>query len=381
MANTLTGLIPTLYQALDMVARELVGFVPAVTRNSSAEQAAVNQTITFPVVPAATAADITPGVTAPDTGDQTIATATLAITKSRGVPIRWNGEEQKGVAHSGQLGNIMRDQFAQAMRTLVNEIEADLAALYVASSRAHGTAGTAPFGTAADFSDFAGVHQILDDNGCPQSGRQLVLGSAAIANLRGKQSVLFKANEAGTDALLREGIIGRVEGLDIHNSAQVKAHTRGTGASHLVNDATPPTVGDVAITLDTGTGTIVAGDVISLAGDANKYVVGTALAANVVTLNKPGLRVAADDDDALTYIAAYRANMAFHRSALQLVTRVPAMPEGGDSADDVMTITDPVSGLSFQVAVYRQRRQVHYEVSIAWGVKATKSEFIATLLG
>lgn len=379
MANTLTGLIPVLYQALDMIAREMVGFIPAVTRNSSAETAAVGQTITFPIVPASTASDVTPSTYAADDGDAVIGNASLTISKSRYVPVRWTGEEQRGVQLSGQYQNILRDQFAQAMRTLVNEVEGDLGALYTSASRASGTAGTSPFGTAGDFSDFAAQLQILDDNGCPATGRHLVLGSAAIANLRGKQSVLFKVNEAGTQDLLRDGIIGRVEGFDIHNSAQVKKTTAGSGTGYLVNGAAA--AGLTALPVNTGTGTIVAGDVVTIAGDANQYVVGGALAGGVVTLNKPGLIPAHSNGDAVTLSAAYRANMAFHRSAIQLVTRVPAMPEGGDSADDVITITDPISGLSFQVAVYRQYRRVKYEIALAWGVKAVKSEFISILKG
>jgi hypothetical protein len=117
----------------------------------------------------------------------------------------------------------------------------------------------------------------------------MVLGSAAIANLRGKQSVLFKVNEAGTEQLLREGTLGRLEGFNIHNSAGVKTHTASAAADYLVNGAKDE--GDRIIAIDTGTGAFVAGDVVSFAGDDNKYVVAAA-AASTITLAQPGLRSA-----------------------------------------------------------------------------------------
>jgi hypothetical protein len=383
VSNTITGLVPTLYEALDIVARELTGFVAAVTRNSSAERAALNQTITYPIVPAATTADITPGTTAPDDGDQTIGTDSLTISRSKYSPVRWSGEEQLALGSNGVYNVVLRDQFAQSMRALVNLVEADLAGLFTAASRAVGTAGTTPFGTAADFSDFAAVQQVLDDNGAPVADRHLVLGSAAISNIRGKQSVLFKANEAGTEDLLRLGIIGMVEGLAIHNSAQVVSHTAGTGASHLVNNASNYAAGSTTIALDTGTGTILAGDVISdaVTDASHKYVVKTALTAGSLVLNNPGLMAQWSDNNAITYAGNYKANMAFHRAAIHLVTRAPAMPAGGDSASDVMEITDPVTGLAFQIAMYKQYRRVKFEVGLAWGFKASKSEFIVNLMG
>src|SRR3970040_720156 len=142
MANTLTGLIPTIYSALDIVLRELTGFVPAVMIAGSGERAANDQTIGWPVTPAAGAGNITPATTGPTPTDQTVSPGTMTINKSRSVVFGWNGEEQKSLG--GLYNQILVDQFAQSMRTLVNEVEADLAALYVNASRAYGTAGTKP---------------------------------------------------------------------------------------------------------------------------------------------------------------------------------------------------------------------------------------------
>lgn len=388
MANTLTGLIPTIYEALDVVSREQIGMIPAVSRNSSAERAALNQTIDVPIAPATTLADNTPSVTAPNTGDQTVGTVAMTISKSKHAPIRWNGEEQRGLLNAGSYQGILVGQFAQAFRALTNQIDIDLwTTAYQNASRAYGTAGTAPFGTAGDLSDIAQVRKILDDNGAPQGDLQLALGSGAIANLRGKQNVLFKVNEAGTDALLREGILGRLEGMDLRNSNAVQAVTKGTGASYTTSTAGFP-VGSTQIALITGTGTINPGDVVTFAGDSNKYVVTSGISApGTITIAAPGLLVAVPASaTAVTVGNTATPNVAFSRSAIQLVTRAPAMPVGPDGramdmADDVMTVTDPKTGIVFDVAVYRQFMQLVYHVRLAWGCQNIKPAHSAILLG
>lgn len=382
-ANTLTGLIPDIYEALDVISRELVGFIPAVFRNSSAERAALNQNITIPMAPEASSANNTPGVTAPDSGDQVMDNVQMTISKSKHVPVRWSGEEAKGLQNAGTFTTIQADRFYQAFRTLVNEIETDLYLEgYRNSSRAYGTAGTTPFATAADNSDFAGTLRILEENGCPTNDLQLVLGHAAIANLRGKQSNLFKVNEAGSADMLRNGMTDRIMKFALRASNAIGIHTKGTGSGYLVNNASGIAVGGRTIAVDTGSGTILAGDIITAAADsANKYVVNTALATGSLAIGRPGARVALPDNNALTVGNNYTPNLAFARNAIGLVTRAPAMPPGGDMADDAMMVTDPVSGLTFEIAVYRQFLQVVYHVRIAWGQRAIKPPHIATLIG
>ncbi|WP_294833356.1 P22 phage major capsid protein family protein [uncultured Gilliamella sp.] len=378
MSNTLTGLIPTLYTALDTVSREQVGFIPAVARNAKADQAAKGQTVSAPVTSAASLVDIVPAATAPNDGDQTIGTVDVVITKSKMAPIKWNGEEQLAVGPTGQYNTILADQFAQGLRALCNEIEADLGGLFYGASRATGTAGVTPFGVKEDLTDFANARKILEENGAPTSSLQMVLGSDAVANVRGKQSVLFKVNEAGSESLLREGVIGRVEGFNLHTSAGVKRVASSGATGYLVNGEKKE--GDRIISIDTGTGVFKAGDIVTFTGDANKYVVATAT-ATTITIAEPGLRQDLADNTAITVGGNYVANMAFDRNALLLACRTPAMPEGGDTADDVMNITDPVSGITFQVALYRQYRQVRYEIGLAWGVKEVAPRHAAIILG
>lgn len=386
MANTLTNLIPDLYAALDVVSREMVGFIPSVSLDAGFERAAVNQTVRSFVAPASTASDITPGVTPPDDGDQTIGNVSMTITKARRVPIRWNGEQTLGVNSGPGMQAIKIAQMAQAMRTLTNEIEADLAGLHIASSRAYGTATTAPF--ASDLSDPAQVRKILTDNGAPLTDMQMVINSTAGAKMR-TLATLNKQNEMGTATLREQGILLDIHGFAIRESAQVKRPAAGAMASATTTNAAL-TVGQTVLPLATaGTGVVAAGDVITLANDTNKYVVASVsfaganpAAGDSVTIAAPGLQVAqAAATRAITVVAVSSRNMAFARSAIALATRMPALPEGGDLAIDRTTITDPRSGISFEVAMYAQYRQMQYEICAAWGVKAIKAEHMAILLG
>ena len=376
--NTITAIVPDIYEALDVVSRELTGLIPAVTMNTAASRAGINQNIVVDVEPAGNVGDITPAMAIPDPTGQTSGSTTVQITKSRAAEFGFIGDDQMKLETGPGYMSVRANKIAQAIRALVNEVETDLAALYTTFSRAAGTAGTTPFGTANDYTGASLARKILKDNGGDYDP-QLVFDTTAGANMIGKQSAV---NAAGTDSILRQGVLLDVAGMPLRESAQINTATAGTGASYTT-DTAGYAIGDTAITLITGSGTVLAGDVVTFAGDTNQYVVTTGVAApGVITLAAPGLRQAiAASAVALSVVATSARNMCFARSALVLAARMPARPEEGDQASDVMTIVDPRSGLPLEFSIYPGYRKVRYEVGLAWGVKNIKPEHTALLLG
>lgn len=379
MSNTLTNLIPDAYVALDVVSRELTGFVGTVARDPGADRAAIGQTIRSHVTPAnAAGGDVTPAMALPSASDQVIANKAFTISKSRYFPFSWTGEEQKAVNTGPGYLTVKQDQIAQAIRAAMNEMESDVAdAAYKGASRAYGTAGTTPF--ASTLADPAQTRKILDDNGAPPSDRHLCINTTAGAALR-TLAQLTKANEAGSTDPVRRGTLLDLHGFMIEESGQVKNHVKGTGASYVFNGS--HAVGATTIAADTGSGTILAGDVVTFEDDtANKYVVTSALSGGSFTIGAPGLRQAQTDGKTITVGNNYAANVAHTRNAILLGTRLPALPAEGDLAIDRETITDPVTGISLELAVYPGYRMLVYQVLVAWGVTVLKPEHIALLLG
>ncbi|MBK7366082.1 MAG: P22 coat - protein 5 family protein [Nitrosomonas sp.] len=381
MPNTLNNLAADIYTAADVVGRELVGVVSSATINTAAGQAvAKGDTVRshFTRTPTVNSS-YAPSMTVPEGTNQTVDNKTLAVNQFASVQIPWEGEEIKHVGNGSGFETIYGDQIAQAMRSIANTIESYVAGIVKAgSSRAFGTAGTTPFGS--NFNEVAELHQILVDNGCPMDGQvSMVINTLAGTKLR-NLAQLQKVSEAGGDQLLRQGELLNLQGISLKESAGIGIHTKGTGTGYLVNSAAI-TAGTTTIPTDTGTGTLIAGDVVTFAADTvNKYVVGTTLSGGNFALGAPGTRVAIADNNAITIGNNYTANVAFHRSAVEVVVRAPALP-ANEAAQDVMTVTDPWSGLTFQIASYGGYMKSMIEVRCLYDAVVWKPNHVATLLG
>tara|TARA_R110000796_G_scaffold64465_2_gene149419 strand:+ start:17474 stop:18613 length:1140 start_codon:yes stop_codon:yes gene_type:complete len=379
MANVLTDLAGDIYKAVDVVGRELTGTIAGSTINSNgSERVAVGDTVRSSFTRPAQEVDVAPSMTIPEGTDQTVDNKTATITKSKAVQIPWTGEDIRSVNNGMGYETIYGDQLAQAMRRLANLVEIDANyELARNASRAVGTAGTTPFGANQNVINEA--RQILVDNGAPNDGRMsLVMNTTAGTAFR-NLSNLYKVNEAGSDSLLRQGILQDISGILMRETGQPYQHVAGTGSGYLVNGALA--IDATSIVSDTGSGTILAGDVVTFAGDARKYVVGTALSGGTFILNETGLRTGIANNASISLGAGYSSNVLFHQAAHEIIMRPPAVPNGSDAAIDSMTVQDPFSGLVFDVRVYVGYRKTMVEVALAWGVKAWMPKYIAQVLG
>lgn len=381
MPTGLTNLVPDTYAALNFVSRELVGIIPSATVIPGIERLALGQSLRSPVAPINTAGkDITPAMSLPPASEQNIDNIPFVLSKARAFPFSWSAEDQMSAdAGPGSL-TIQQQQIAQALRAAIKEVSADgYAAARRGASRAFGTAGTTPFATNLGAS--AQLKKILDDNGAPPSERALVMDTTAGANLRTLLNNPLNANQSlQAGELARQGILLDVNGFAHREDAAISAVTVGTGSGYLINNAGGYAKGATSLTLDTGSGTILAGDVLTIGNF--KYVVKTALATNVVVIQAPGLQEAVADNAAVAVNASFTANLGFSRNALALGTRLPALPSGGrDIAIMRETIIDPVSKIAFELAVYPGYRMLTYEIGLAWGWAVEQPEHMALLLG
>ncbi len=379
MANTFTNLMPHAYAALHRVSRENAGYVRAINADAQISAAALNEEIRVPVVQAATVRNITRGMNFPADADSAVTTTAVKLTKSRKAAFQYSGEEQ--LRRGAGLPPIVQQNFQEAFRVLVSEIESDIGAEFVkaGAGRAIGTAGTTPF--ASNHDPLIDALQILTEQGAPLSMLRCVPTPAAFANLL-KLGNLIKVNEAGTSETLRDAAPYRLANFDLFPTATTIRHDQAAGVTgYTINGAEAK--GQTTLTVDSGGSNLAAGDVISASGHSASYVVqdGITGAAGDIKIAKPGLVAALANNTALTFGGDYAATALFHPSAMAFGMRLPACPEGGDIATDRRLMQDPSSDMVFEVRTIPGNRINQITVAAVWGVKAIQPERGVLLMG
>jgi len=379
--NNLTGLIPILYEALQVISRELVGIIPAASRSMTAENAALGQPVRIPKTPETGNRDITPG-TPPVGAGTDFGYVDLVLTKDRiAEPIVWTGDQQISVG--GQLNQMMVNQYTQALRSLVNEVEQDICLEAVLGAlkagNVFGTAGTTPF--LNDITELAAIRKIQDDLGTPKANRQLIINTATGMNLR-NQKLLLSVAHSGENDMLRRGVLNNLYDYAIRETAGFQQMNPGTQQSlELSADAAK---GSNSIAVTALTGTLNIGAIIMIAGKYHTVTAPAIAGATIVNIS-PALSEDVDSGTTAMVLSSYLPNVAFSRDFIYAATRNPALPQRANNAGgqllDIYQLTDPVSGLSFQVTLWENYRQIRIEIGLTWGSKAVNDRNGVLLLG
>jgi len=379
MANVFTALQPVLFSAARVVGRELTGFSAAVDRNFNDKNVAKGGTVKVPVVPALTSSTTTTSNVFPTGNDRTLTSRDLTLNNAEEVSWHTTAEEERSLGNGGNADDIFVQTVEQGIRTLVNRIEEDLGVTAdLACTQGQGTAGTDPF--ASNLNATADFKKILDDLGAPQVDRSMVIGTTSGASIRKQITAgMLQGSDAQVGGV-RSGEILNLNGFSIKESAGVANHVSGTGAGYLVNGT--PALGDTSIPVDTGSGTILAGDMVSFDSATGLYGVKTDFVATNMILQDPGLikqLTLPIDDDTITITGNHVANIAMQRSALVSVVRPALQPIGGGI--EQMTITDSQTGWSFLLLRVVQDGQVSYFMRVVYDAFAPNPEFLAKIIG
>jgi hypothetical protein len=378
MPDSLASLFPTLYAGIAEFPRRQFGMIRAVQVDGQLSRAAKGQSVVWDVPQVSGAVDIEPAATLPAPSADVAKSLTYTMAYRKGVRIAVTGEASEAIGDAA-MAIRRQNQYLQAFDNLAAGIESYLAGVAILNaSRAFGTADTVPFtASSTNLEYFAKLWGILAKNDRSNGELSLVLNTATAEAMRAYMGMLYKANEAGDDEMMKNGYRTRVQGFNVFESNQITQHTKGTGASYVLNGA--HAAGATEITVKTGTGTILAGDVISIADEpsGSKYVVVEGItAAGTLKIGAPGLLGAAADGKAVS-IHQYTPNLAFNQSALGLGCRLPEIPKEGDAAIDATSIRDPYTGLVFEVRRYAEYRQIVDEISIMYGAIVLDPEAIA----
>lgn len=337
---------------------DIVGARRGATVNVAVPASITTRAITADVVP--------PAVTA-------VTPTSVAVTLDQ-----WNeapfAMSDKAIAQVQE--GIIPMQANEAVKSLANTIDQFLWGFYNRFYSYTGTAGTTPFST--DFSDYLTARKLANTELMPPSDRRMLIDEAAEANvlgLRGAQDASFRGSTEG----IRRGEMGELLGADWAMTQNVPSHTVTGAATVTVNDAGVE-VGDTTLTWDGGGTAPAIGDVFTVAGDTQTYVVESST-ATVITMH-PAARVAWADNAAVTFKGSGPQNLLLHRDAIAF-----AMAPLQDTAmtqsrrQNTATAIDEESGLVLRLTLSDQYYQTQWSFDALYGANVVRRELGVRIAG
>ena len=296
-----------------------------------------------------------------------------------------------------EMADFQRDVLEPAVVAIAEKINADGLDLYKWVGAYEGAAGSTP----NELSHIANARKALNIAKAPMGDRNAVWDPDADAQLSIVDAIV-NAEKSGSTAALREGAIGRVQGLNNYMSQAVKVHTAGgytaladvkatadVSAVNAVDTATGLTYTAVALTSTAGASTakLEKGDLINITdndGVVHQVTVieqtASAIAGVVTAKVFPALKTDVTAK-AVTFpdvtARGHVANLAFNKNAFAFVTRPLEPAMGADSS------TTSFGGLTLRVVMDYDisSKKTIMSIDCLYGWAATYPELAVRVLG
>ena len=266
----------------------------------------------------------------------------LTVNRQKHVPLKFTS-----VDLTLHIDDFSKRYIEPAMAVLAAAIEAD--ALTMRSKVWQQVNG---IGAAATFRKVMEGRALLEQSLTPDGNRTALLNNLDNVDLVDALKGLFNA-QGTISKQNREGMMGHTAGFDFYETTHLNRQARGAGASYLSNGATQS---GAAISIDTGTGNINAGEIVTFAGvfmvhpetkaitnQLQQFVVtanhagGTGVLnispAIVVTGAEQNVSNAIADNSAMTIAGSagsYGQSLLYHEDAFTLATADLVLPKGVD---------------------------------------------------
>jgi hypothetical protein len=378
VSNVISSVLPIIYAQGVLALRQNAVMSRLVNRDYQNLAAEKGDSINVPIPSALAASDVVPGYTVVTSTDisPTKAVVTLDFWKRSAFTMT-----DKNIAEA--LSGVVPMQMSEAIKSIGNAIDTYIIGKTVGFQGFCGTPATTPFNTSLTIAGTA--RKLLNKQLAPMDERRGVLDPDAESNFLLNTNII-NADQRGDQSGIVEGRIARTLGLDWYMDQNVSQYTPGAGwVTGFVLSTVGAAVGDTTLNIlnATASGTIKVGDVFTVSGSTQSYVVTASVTASatvqVAIAFQPALVSAAITGAAITVVStAFVQNLAFHRNALAWVSR----PMANDGLGNlVMSDVDPISGVALRLEVSRQHYQTTWAFDVLGGANVIRREYGVRIAG
>lgn len=384
MANVMTDVVPILIAKGLQTLRSTCALTRTVNRDFENTPAHQGDTVNVYIPSSAVDEDVVPSVTKAANND--------SKPKRVGVPLnqwRHSGFYLTDKEAGDIIDGVQASQAAEHVKALAQGINKYIFSKYKKVYGFVGTPGTTPFAT--DSTAATQARKILNKMEAPLDSRYGILDPDAEANALELMKFASAANTNDTNAIIK-GQLGEKYGLlwlmdqqvPTHTSTPLTAGAATVNGAHAVGAGSTDggRTGTVSIAKATNASPLVAGDILTFAGDSQTYTVLADInlaIGNTTVAIAPALKVAKAGGEAVTLKASHVVNLAFHRDAFAFASR--SLQRASANTVEMLSVPDPVTGVVLRLEVVRQNKQYYYDFDVLYGAELVREELACRIAG